>query len=194
MSLINKTKEYNNGKYQENKSLMQELGNGQSPHSLFITCSDSRISVNELTNSRPGEVFVIRNAGNIIDEYNEDAATKEALTIEYAVQALGVKEIVVCGHTSCGAMGAIKDFDALSGLPLVKSGLKPIYEDYKFKKATDLSVDELIMFNVKQQLLKLQTYPYIKEKFDAGELAINGWVYDFVNGEVKEQTSLKEIL
>jgi len=194
MSLIDKTKEYKNNKYKENKDLMHELANGQSPHSLFITCSDSRISVNELTNSKPGEVFVIRNAGNVIADYNENAPTNESLTVEYAVVALGVKEIVVCGHTSCGAMGAIKDFDGLTGLPLVKAGLEPIYKDYKLKKATELSTDELIAFNVKEQLLKLYSYPYIKEKFNSGELAINGWVYDFANGEISKEMTLKEFL
>lgn len=192
--LIKGTTNYKNEIYPKQADLMKELGNGQSPQTLMVTCSDSRISVNELTNTKPGEVFVIRNAGNIIDSYDESNPSKESLTVEYAVQALKVKEIVICGHASCGAMDAIKNFDKLTGLPLVKNGLAPIHKDYEFKKATSLNLDELIMFNVKEQMKKLYTYPYIKEKVDSGELFVHGWVYDFVNGEISNKSTLKEIL
>jgi len=192
MSILDKAKEYKKNHYDQKH--MEPLADGQSPHTLFITCSDSRISVNELTCSKAGEVFVIRNAGNLIDPYDEQAPSKESLTVEYAVQVLGVKEIVVCGHIGCGAMGAIKDYESVNELKLVKQGLKPLVEDYTKKEATKLSLDDLIAFNVKEQIKKLASYPYIKEKQDNGTLTISGWVYNFSTGDIVKTISYNEAM
>ena len=190
MSLLDKVNEYKQNTF--DKDLMASLKDGQQPHTLFITCSDSRISVNELTGSKPGEVFVIRNAGNIIDKYDENNPTKESLTIEYAVKALNVSEIIVCGHVSCGAMGAIKDIEAVGDLKLVQNGLKPIAADYKDKGALESSLDDLISFNVAEQLRKLMSYSYIEDRVSKGQLSMSGWVYDFVNGEIKTVVSVED--
>jgi carbonic anhydrase len=101
----------------------ERLKNGQSPETLFITCSDSRIDPNLLTQTRPGELFILRNAGNIIPPYSAGHLGGEAPTIEYAVAALGVKDIIVCGHTDCGAMKALLDPEMVEELPLVASWL-----------------------------------------------------------------------
>jgi len=101
------------------QSIYSELTSGQSPETLFITCSDSRISPNLITQTDPGEIFVIRNAGNIVPKPGTGELAIEG-TIEYAVQALKVKNIVVCGHAKCGAVGGLLDLDGLDSLPAVR--------------------------------------------------------------------------
>lgn len=193
-NLLKGFKDYQTGKYLENKEHMESLSGGQSPHTLLITCADSRISVNEISNSRPGEVFVIRNAGNVIEEYNPDNPSNEALTLEYGINALGIQEIVVCGHASCGAMGGIKDLDGLSALPLVQSGLTRVAKQFKGTDLKAISLEDLIELNVKEQLKHIYSYPFVKEKVDSGELNVWGWVYDFANGDLTFKKNLKELL
>ena len=98
------------------------LAEGQTPETLFITCSDSRINPNLITQTRPGELFILRNAGNIVPPYGA-ANGGEGATIEYAVAALGVKDIIICGHSHCGAMKGLLEPDGLSELPAVRSWL-----------------------------------------------------------------------
>src|ERR1044072_4276277 len=92
--------------FQQERDLFDRLSRGQKPDTLFITCSDSRINPNLITQTAPGELFIIRNAGNIIPPYGIDHGGETA-TVEYAVCALGVKDIIICGHTLCGAMTAL---------------------------------------------------------------------------------------
>ena len=105
--------------YPGQKALYQELANGQNPDTLFITCSDSRITPNELTQTEPGDLFILRNAGNLIPAYNGTQIGGEGATIEFAITELGVKHVVVCGHTLCGAMKALLHPEKLSGVPQV---------------------------------------------------------------------------
>ena len=102
--------------FPERKDLFEGLAGGQSPETLFITCSDSRISPNLVTQTEPGEIFVIRNAGNIVAPHTKQTDGGSA-TIEYAVAALKVQHIVVCGHMGCGAMAAAVDPSGLDALP-----------------------------------------------------------------------------
>ena len=104
--------------FEARKSLFAELANGQSPDVLFITCADSRIDPNLVTQTEPGELFIIRNAGNIVPPHQYEAGGVTA-TIEYAVAVLGVSHIVVCGHTDCGAMKAALNPASTQGLPHV---------------------------------------------------------------------------
>src|SRR5437763_2332951 len=100
------------------QSLFEQLSKGQSPETLFITCSDSRIDPNLLTRSEPGDLFIVRNAGNIVPPHGA-AAGGEAASVEFAVAAFGVKDVVVCGHSDCGAMKALLRPEAVAGLPAV---------------------------------------------------------------------------
>ncbi|MFT7519971.1 MAG: carbonic anhydrase, partial [Kiritimatiellia bacterium] len=93
------------------------LADGQSPHTLFVACSDSRVDPSLITQTQPGELFVIRNAGNLVPVYGQDDGS--AAAVEYAVQALKVRRIVVCGHHGCGAMGGLLQPKSLSALPTV---------------------------------------------------------------------------
>lgn len=191
--LFQGVEKYKNETFDNRKGLMSTLATGQAPKTLLLTCSDSRISANEFTSTNPGEVFTIRNAGNVIAAYNPKEPTNEALTLEYGVEALGIKEIVVCGHSKCGAMDGIKNLETLDALPLVKKGLEKISKQFTFSHLKEISLEELIFENVKKQLENIYSYPFVKEKVDNGDLVLWGWVYDFVSGEVIEKVNFKNL-
>jgi carbonic anhydrase len=193
-SLINKNKNYQDNKYKTQESEMKELLNGQSPHTFLITCADSRISVNELTDTKPGEVFVIRNAGNIVPAYDPENVTNEAITLEYGVCALNIKDIVVFGHEKCGAIDGMRNVEDVKSLPLVYKGLKKLSENFDLDKVANETLDETIVSNVQQQMLNLYSYPFIKERFDLGELNVWGAKYHFSTGELKDKQTLKDLL
>lgn len=167
------------------QSIYSELENGQSPETLFITCSDSRISPNLITQTDPGEIFVIRNAGNIVPKPGTGELAVEG-TIEYAVQALKVKHIVVCGHAQCGAVGGLLNLDGLDALPAVKEWVKK--SEAVLEKVADCDEaskgPEAIKANVMLQLDHLMEYDYVKAAVDNGDLELHGIVYNFGNGEV----------
>jgi carbonic anhydrase len=195
MSIIETSfKKYQSKVFPEKKELMEGLKGGQSPHTLLLTCSDSRLSVADFCQADAGEVFVIRNAGNVIEEYNSENPSNEALTLEYGVSALGVKEVIVCGHSSCGAMGGVKDLSALDALPLVKTGLTRVSRQFTADEITNLEVADLIKLNVQKQLMNVYSYPFVKEKLASGDLEVYGYVYDFGNGELKEKISLRDLV
>src|SRR5947209_7832704 len=98
------------------QSLFEQLSKGQNPETLFITCSDSRIDPNLLTRSKPGDLFILRNAGNIVPPQGA-ACGGEAATIEFALAALAVKDIIICGHSLCGAMEGLLQPEKLASLP-----------------------------------------------------------------------------
>src|SRR5262245_7184396 len=108
--------------FSSQQELFQRLAKGQSPETLFITCSDSRISPTLLTQTGPGDLFVLRNAGNIVPPYRASNGG-EGATIEYAIHALGVKDIVVCGHSHCGAMKGLLHPEDLGDMPTVRDWL-----------------------------------------------------------------------
>jgi carbonic anhydrase len=105
------------------QGLFEQLSKGQNPETLFITCSDSRIDPNLLTRSQPGDLFILRNAGNIVPPHGAGSGG-EAATIEFAVAALGVKDIVICGHSHCGAMRGLLQPEQVASLPAVTPRLK----------------------------------------------------------------------
>jgi carbonic anhydrase len=174
------------------KSFFERLADGQKPETLFITCSDSRISPNLLTQTGPGELFIVRNAGNIVPPYGSNSAVGgEAATIEYAVQVLGVKEVIVCGHSHCGAMAALlTDGEATRELPAVHQWLghaettrRIMRESYRHLEGKAL-LTATIEENVLVQLESLRTHPSVRAKLAAGQLRLHGWVYKIETGEV----------
>ena len=191
--LYPKTLTYKKNLYQERRALLEELARGQQPKSLIITCSDSRICVNELTSTKPGEVFVIRNAGNVIEAYHPENPSNEALTLEFGVKALGISEVIVCGHTNCGAMQGIQQLDSLKGLDLAATGLRRIAKQFSKAQIEENDLPEFIKLNVKRQMKNLLTYPFIKEAIDSNKLNLWGWVYDFVKGEITTKMNATEI-
>ena len=169
----------------EMQTVYTELENGQNPETLFITCSDSRISPNLITQTDPGEIFVIRNAGNIVPKPGTGELAVEG-TIEYAVQVLKVKHIVVCGHAKCGAVGGLLDLDSLETLPAVRDWVKK--SSAVLDKIADCDEEskmgEAIKANVMLQLDHLMEYDYVAKAVNSGELELHGLVYDFGCGEV----------
>ncbi|MCY4586908.1 MAG: hypothetical protein OXB98_12795 [Bryobacterales bacterium] len=169
--------------------LFKSMAQGQSPDSLFITCSDSRLIPSVITQTGIGELFVIRNAGNIVPPY---APRPEGVTatIEYAVAVLEVPSIIVCGHTLCGAMKAALEPDGLDTVPSVRDWIQ-------YVAPARLAVDELhplldpdarwlelVKQNVLQQLRNLKTHPWVAARTATGRLRLEGWVYELESKRV----------
>jgi carbonic anhydrase len=171
------------------KELFSKLADNQTPHTLFITCSDSRISPNLITQTAPGEIFILRNAGNIVPSYAGQIGG-EAATIEFAVAGLGIEHIVVCGHSSCGAMKALLAPEMLSELPAMKTWLanaevtrRVVAENYPDRTGDDL-LNVVTQENVLAQLESLKTHPAVASRIARGKLHLHGWVYKIPTGEV----------
>jgi carbonic anhydrase len=172
------------------RELFTQLGEGQAPFALFIACSDSRVVPEVLTQREPGEIFVVRNAGNIIPSYGPAAGGVSA-SIEYGVAALGIENVVVCGHSDCGAMKAILREDKLDKMPAVQAWIKHSAAAKEIVEATlPPSADEtarlhaLVHENVLCQLRNLQTHPTVASRLATGRLKLFGWVYNIESGTV----------
>lgn len=173
------------------RDLLEQLSHGQKPRVLFITCSDSRIDPNLLTQTDVGELFVIRNAGNIVPPYGA-ANGGEGATIEYAIHALGIEQIVICGHSHCGAMKGLLQLGNLAEqMPLVYDWLKHteatrrlINENYSSHHSNEELLEIAIAENVVTQIENLKTYPVVHSRLYQGKLKIYGWVYLIETGEV----------
>ncbi len=177
--------------FQSHKELFERLALGQNPDALFITCSDSRINPNLITQTNPGDIFILRNAGNIIPPYGTDNGG-EVATIEFAVAGLGVKDVILCGHSQCGAMKGLLHPEDLKNLPAVMRWLshaeatrRIVEQNYS---SEGLDQDQLLnvatQVNVLIQLENLKTHPSVAVKLSRGELNLHGWIYKIQTGEV----------
>lgn len=164
----------------------------QRPKALFITCSDSRVMPNHITKTEPGELFTIRNAGNLIPPYQGVMAGGEIATIEYSVAVLGIKHLIVCGHSGCGAMQAMLDPEKLEDLGAVHSWLSHAEATRQImrQKYPHLSGDErwkvAVEENVLVQMNNLSTHPCVAARIATGEVRIYGWYYDIPKGKVMQ--------
>ncbi|MDQ0993658.1 carbonic anhydrase [Streptomyces sp. V3I7] len=168
-----------------------KLAEGQSPQVLFITCSDSRVVPALITGARPGELFELRTAGNIVPPYPDQRPSGEAATIEYAVTVLGVSDIVVCGHSHCGAVGALVRGDDLDAVPAVRDWLTSA-EPRPAGAADDPCVAEGVQSHVLAQLLRLRSYPCVAERLAQGRLTLHGWYYEVHTGAVRAHRCLTD--
>ncbi|MBZ9639719.1 carbonic anhydrase [Streptomyces sp. PSKA30] len=159
---------------------------GQSPEVLFITCSDSRVVPALITGARPGQLFELRTAGNIVPPYTSGRPTGEAATIEYAVEVLGVQDVVVCGHSHCGAVGALVRGDDLDAVPAVRDWLAHAADGPKAADPADPTVAEAVQQHVLAQLLRLRSYPCVEQRLADGRLRLHGWYYEVHTGTVRE--------
>lgn len=173
--------------FPKRQALFESLQSSQKPHTLLITCSDSRIDPNLVTQTEPGELFVLRNAGNIIPPFGSSSGG-EAAAIEFAIDGLGVANIVVCGHSQCGAMRALQNSDDLAGMPSLRAWLLHAEATKKRVKKLDesgrASLRDLIQENVLVQISHLKTHPAVSAALRAGKVHIFGWVYEFETGNV----------
>ena len=175
--------------FEERKDLFAKLSNSQSPEVLFITCSDSRIDPNLITQTEPGDLFVIRNAGNIVPPHTVGSDGIVA-SIEFAVVALGVEHIVVCGHSNCGAMKGALNTSGLTALPKVREWLNYCSEAVALVESRegDLMSDELnsvTQENVLLQIKRLEQYPEISKRLARSDIEIHGWIYEIGDGTIK---------
>jgi carbonic anhydrase len=173
------------------QEMFRQLSQGQTPEILFITCSDSRIDPNLLTQTKPGELFIIRNVGNIIPTHGSSNSS-EGAGVEYAVSALNIKHIIVCGHSHCGSMKALLQLNSLNEeMPLVYDWLKhhaestrrllrDNYKNYDGEELLKIAVEQ----NVLTQIENLETYPVIRSKLHGGKLSLHAWVYEIETGQI----------
>lgn len=174
--------------YPENWELFERLAAGQSPDALMITCSDSRVDPFLLTQARPGQLFELRNAGNLVPRYGGTVGGVTA-TIEFAVLALGVPNIIICGHSGCGAIGGLLNPEQLRGMPRVAEWLKHaavVRESMAAAGQLDApdALQRAVEANVIVQLDHLRSHPAVADKLDAGRIKLHGWVYHIATGEV----------
>ena len=172
------------------RSLYQRLATGQEPDALFITCSDSRVSPNRITQASPGELFILRNVGNLVPPYGPSHAGPAA-AVEYAIEALGVDDLIVCGHEDCGAMKALVEPKGLEGLPAVRDWLEHarLTRELVRSQFGDRSFEEqlraAIEINVLLQLENLRSHPSVARALAEGRLGLHGWVFEIESGHVR---------
>ncbi len=189
---------YGNRAYQEkyvkkNDQKLEELAvKGQTPQALFIGCVDSRVLPNLITDTGPGDMLIVRNVGNFVATVEESSQeTSTASAIEFAVKVLKVKEIIVCGHTQCGAIYTIySDLDA-AAFPHLSRWLahgEKVKEKIAQQYTNFQSMDDMLRtaekVSVSVQLENLFTYPFVKEAVEEGRLKLHGWIYDIQSGEI----------
>jgi carbonic anhydrase len=187
---------FQNEIFPEQRALFSRLASTQSPEALFLTCSDSRIVPDLLTQTRPGDLFICRNAGNIAPPFGEAAGGVSA-TIEYAVLALGVRDIILCGHSDCGAMRGLMRPENLAGLPTVAQWLRHAERARFVTQENYGDLEEparlaaLTEQNVLAQLDNLRTYPCVASRLLKRELNLHGWVYDIERGVMRAYDALQ---
>jgi carbonic anhydrase len=187
--LIQGIHSFQQGFFATHRQLFEQLARtGQRPETLFITCSDSRIVPNLITGAPPGELFIVRNIGNVIPRPELPGGTSAAL--EYAVCVLGVENIICCGHTQCGGVDAILHPERAENLPFVRRWLaqtgrvRELVETRYGHLSPEARMAAAIGENVLVQLENVRDYPFVAERLEAGTLHLSGWVFDIATGEV----------
>jgi carbonic anhydrase len=187
--LIQGIHQFNHEVFGKNREFFERLAKEQHPQVLFITCSDSRINPNLITQTEPGELFILRNAGNIVPPFGTGSGG-EAATIEYAVSVLRVTDIIVCGHSACGAMHGLMHEDALAEVPAVREWLRHAeatrriirenYQDLEGAARATATIEE----NVLVQIEHLRTHPSVASAIKRNGVRLHGWVYKLETGQV----------
>src|ERR1035441_2434292 len=174
--------------YPAQREMFERLRRGQDPLALFVTCADSRVNPNLVTQTDPGEIFIERNPGNVIPPYAEFVGGVTA-GVEYAMRALKVPVIVVCGHTDCGVMKALLRPEQVADMPGVQKWMSHAFEARKhmLREFGDASKEEQLRrmteFNVLGQIENLKTHPSVSARLLRREIEIRGWVYDIGRSE-----------
>jgi carbonic anhydrase len=177
--------------FPERRSQFRLLADRQSPEWLFITCSDSRVLPDLILGTGPGDLFITRNAGNVVPVLNHEVDGVTA-TIEYAVDVLKVKDAIVCGHSDCGAMKAALDQEGLKKLPKAHRWLRHVESAFSHRQPLNpadgdsAELASLIRGNVVAQLMNLREQPSVSRAIAEGRLRVHGWYYDILTGSIEE--------
>ncbi len=188
--LVEGFKKFQSDVFNAKRELFAKLSEGQAPRALFITCSDSRVDPTLLTQAEPGELFILRNAGNVVPSYGGGVIGGNTATIEYAVAVLGVKHVIVCGHTDCGVIKALLHPESVKDLPAVRSWMEQaettrrIVEENYADRTGDVLLIKAIQENVRVQLDHLKTHPTVAVRLRRGGLTLHGWVYSISTGDI----------
>jgi carbonic anhydrase len=179
--------------FRKNRPLFRKLAKSQSPRVLFITCADSRVVPSLITQTRPGDLFVERNPGNVVPVYSRYAVGVSA-SIEYAIDVLNVEQVVVCGHSDCGAVKGILHPEKLASVPAVRRWLTYGNRSRRMLgRAPGLSerekLERLTQLNVIVQLEHLRTHPSVARRLRQSKLTLHGWVYRIHDGEILQLDS-----
>lgn len=173
----------------ETASRYADLTQSHDAKHLFITCSDARVKPGTLTGTKAGELFVLRNAGNLIKPFDPSHISSEQATLEYAVNILHVENIVVCGHSDCGAMKAVVDPSLVRDTPEVYRWIQPVQRHLDPMSAEELQRADLLQRltekNAIQQLANLHTHPVVELAVKAEQIQLHAWVYDIGSGVVR---------
>lgn len=177
--------------FARNRKLFEQLATkGQRPETLFITCCDSRVVPNLITTTAPGELFIVRNVGNIVPNATRGVMGGVAAAIQYAVEVLDVGNVIVCGHTDCGAIAAILHPERARHLKYVSRWLSEaaripqlIKERYGHLEG-DARMIAAVEENVLVQLENLRSFDFVTERLDSGALKMSGWVFKISTGEI----------
>lgn len=187
--------------FKKEEDFFKGLSHSQKPEVFFITCSDSRVDPNLVTQSKPGELFIVRNVGNIVPPYDAIKDKNSVVAaLEFAVMILKVKDIILCGHSNCGAMAALYTDDTkLNDMPHLRDWLEivlpvkkmvgAVYSGLSGEPLKRKTEEENILF----QLKNIKTYPFVMEALDDGTLHIHGWYYDIGTGEVYSYNPAKDV-
>ncbi len=188
-NLVKGVHHFQNQLFEQHRELFEQLSDGQAPSTLFITCSDSRIVPNLFTQTGPGELFTLRNAGNIVPPYGASNGG-ESPTIEYAISVLGIQHVVVCGHSGCGAIKALLNPESVAHMPAIVNWLNQaeatrriVNENYPELTGAD-RIDIAIKENVLVQIENLETHPAIRAGLGRGKMKLHAWVYSLETAEV----------
>lgn len=189
--LIDGVRLFYRGHFAENRAFFERLAaRSQQPIALFITCADSRVHPNLITQTEPGDLFLLRNAGNIVPPHG--AGGSEAATIEYSLEVLGISDIIVCGHSQCGAIQALLDQQRLAHLPAVQQWCdhaeatrRIVRQKFGARLASEVG-EEAAQENVLVQLNHLSTHPAVAVRLKSGAVRLFGWYYDIAAGTVAQ--------
>jgi len=182
-----------NETYPRLREHFEGLAASQSPETLFITCADSRVDPSMITHTQPGELFILRNVGNMVPAYGADSSS--AAAVAYAVVVLGVKHIIVCGHSNCGAMQGLLHPESVAGIPSVAWWVEHAAAVRKriSGDTPEERWDNAIHANVSLQVELLQTHPCVVEALRQGSLTLEGWVYNIGQGKVEAFIEVSEL-
>jgi carbonic anhydrase len=176
--------------YPKHQELFARLARNQSPQALFITCSDSRVVPNLIVQADPGDLFIVRNAGNIVPPAGQSIGGTAA-SIEYAIEALGIRDVIVCGHSNCGAMKGVLHPESVAAMPAVaawvrhgaaaRAAVERLYPDADDHERLERLVEQ----NVIAQVRNLLTHAFVRRLVEAREVELYGWVYDIASGAIR---------